>query len=112
MADQIDLTDILSDYSKEVWEATEKAQKQVAQETVAELKQVSPKRSGKYARSWRAKRDGTAMVVHNLKPGLAHLIENGHALRNGGRSKAEPHIAPVAEKMSEAYVQAVKEALE
>lgn len=48
-------------------------------------------------------------IIYNAKaPGLAHLLENGHALRNGGRSRAIPHIAPVEEKISEEFYKAVK----
>lgn len=48
-------------------------------------------------------------IIHNKKvPGLAHLLEKGHALRQGGRTKAYPHIAPVEEKLIEEYTKAVE----
>lgn len=48
-------------------------------------------------------------TIYNKKvPGLAHLLEHGHAKRNGGRTKAIPHIAPVEEKICEEFEKAVK----
>ena len=48
-------------------------------------------------------------VIYNQKvPGLPHLLEHGHALRNGGRSRAFPHIAPVEEKLVEEFLKAVE----
>ena len=47
--------------------------------------------TGKYASGWKATVDkktrfGNTEVIHNAKvPGLPHLLENGHASRNGGR---------------------------
>lgn len=51
-------------------------------------------------------------TIYNKKvPGLPHLLEYGHALRNGGRTKAVPHITPVEEKVTEEFYKAVKELL-
>ena len=61
------------------------------------------KRTGKYAKSWRVKsprETSTELQVTVYSPTrymLAHLLEHGHALRNGGRVRAIPHIAPAEE---------------
>lgn len=84
---------------------------------------VSREASGKgwgehtgYAQGWTSTveedRFSAVGIIHNQKtPGLAHLLEKGHALRNGGRSKAYPHIAPVEEKLIEEYTKALEETL-
>ncbi|MCD8174409.1 MAG: phage portal protein [Phascolarctobacterium sp.] len=42
---------------------------------------------------------------------LAHLLEKGHALRQGGRAKAYPHIAPAEEAGETMLVQLIEKAL-
>lgn len=77
----------------------------VAKESVKKLKQTSPRRpnGGDYAKHWKSMvqedRMSVGAVIYGDKPtqSLAHLLEHGHALRNGGRAKAIPHIAPVEE---------------
>lgn len=89
------IADALAEYSEEVNQKLEHAKSLVADETVAYLKDNSPVgRRGKYAKGWRKKKDGTSYVVHNATDyRLTHLLEKGHAKRNGGRTKAEPHIS-------------------
>ena len=60
-----------------------------------QLKATSPKRTGKYAKSWTKKKRGRKIIVHNKEYQLTQLLEKGHAKRGGGRVAARVHIAPV-----------------
>lgn len=96
-----EITKALSEYTSEVEEKLDEIKSDVADETVNMLKVNSPTgRRGKYAKGWRKKKDGTSYVIHNAtNAGLTHLTEKGHAKRNGGRTKAQPHIS-TAEEMA------------
>ena len=65
-----------------------------------EIKTTAPRRTGRYAESWTATKtkensSSLTMTVHSpSRYMLAHLLEFGHALRNGGRARAFPHLAP------------------
>lgn len=98
----------LEEYSAEVMEVTDKLVVEVAEGSVKKLKAESPKRKGKskhkYSKGWAYKLDKgrlrTGAVVYGKKGtyNLAHLLEYGHATRNGGRNtKAIEHIKPVEE---------------
>lgn len=97
------LARILNDYTDEVQEATENVAEEVANEGVVKLKATSPHKGGRYRRNWRMKRatsgKGTAFTMYNTgkTASLTHLLEKGHALRQGGRARAFPHIGPVEE---------------
>lgn len=92
-------------YSKVTIEMVEKAVVETAKETVQELRVTSPEgKTGEYAKSWKCKRDKEAkgknrynMIVYAEKPDyrLTHLLEHGHALKSGGRTRAFPHIKNV-----------------
>jgi len=84
-----------------------KADVQKAAKTVqTQIKNTAPRKTGKYAKSWAAKKtketsDSIEYTVHSRnRYQIAHLLENGHAKRGGGRVAAIPHIAP-AEKTGE-----------
>lgn len=66
-----------------------------------------------YLGNWRClvsdMRTGVEAIVYNRYPGLAHLLENGHATKNGGRTRAFPHIRPVEERIIEEFFDAVKQ---
>lgn len=98
------LDEYATDLSKDLNEVAQELGK-LAQTT---LRSSSPKDTGEYARSWKidveAGRLATKVTVYNAKPGLTHLLEFGHALRQGGRAPAYPHIAPVAEQIEEKFI--------
>ena len=65
-----------------------------------EIKATAPHKTGAYAKSWSLKKtkenaNALEVTVHSRnRYQLAHLLEFGHAKRNGGRTAAQPHIAP------------------
>ena len=87
--------------------ASEEVKTAVVKSARSARKQISntaPSDSGKYAKSWTARKvkensHSIEMVVHSKnKYQLAHLLENGHAKRGGGRVSAKPHIKAAEEK--------------
>jgi len=106
---EIQLSDIMDEYSEEVQEVTSETIQRIANETVQTLKSTSPKKpgGGAYARGWAVKRADygtvTGVIVYNRTNGqLTHLLENGHIIRNQsgtyGRTQAIPHIKPAEEQ--------------
>ena len=98
-----DVKDILSEFSADVSKAAGEAIAEVAKEATKKLKQTSPKRTGQYAAGWTYKVEkgtvtNSAKVYGKKKTyPLAHLLENGHAKRGGGRTAPIVHIKPVEE---------------
>lgn len=104
----------LEDYSDDISELVEDTANEVGKEAVDEIKQTSPKKRGSYAKGWALKKDKLgkneySVKIHNKTDyQLTHLLEFGHATRNGKRTKAIPHIRPVEEKYSEKYERELK----
>ena len=100
------INEYLAEYGDVVIETLEDAVDNVTKESVNDLKQGGPyktRNKSKYTGAWKSKteksRTGASATVYNAKsPGLAHLLEFGHATRNGGRTKAYPHITTVDDK--------------
>ena len=112
----------LNEYKDVAKEDFEEVAKSVAKEGAKKLKAASPRGSGKgrkghYANGWGVtyERKGNGkfrFTVHNKKkPGLAHLLEHGHQLRQGGRAKAIVHIKPVEEWCNEEFEKRTEERL-
>ncbi|MFM1524763.1 MULTISPECIES: HK97 gp10 family phage protein [Helcococcus] len=78
--------------------------KNTANNIKKDISKNAPVKSGKYKKSWATKTiketdNSLEMVVHSRnKYQLAHLLEFGHALRNGGRTSPKPHIKQAEEK--------------
>ena len=109
----IEIGKILMDYTKEVRDKVEKIADEVANEAVEELKSTSPKRYGNYAAGWDVKKENRTRIVHNARHGsLTHLLEYGHSTRNGGRTRAISHIAPVEKKVIKNFEDKIRKEVE
>lgn len=106
---------ILDEYGDEVNERMGEVVNKLAQKAVKQLRATSPVDSGApqggaYAKGWRVEKDkGSARgllhsaTVYNTHPGLPHLLEHGHALRQGGRSPGNSHIKPVEDMLYNSF---------
>ena len=90
----------LSEYADLADAAMKKAVRKTATSVKNEISAKAPVKSGRYKRSWTAKKTkenshALEMTVHSKdRYQIAHLLEHGHAKRGGGRVAAIPHIAP------------------
>lgn len=110
-----ELMKYLKEYKEDIDEEVEKVANKVGKEAVAELKQISPKGARKeYCKGWRLKKDKLGrnkytVKIHNKTDyQLTHLLEFGHATKNGGRTKSQPHIRPTEEKYSKEFEKELK----
>ena len=103
----------LAEYTDEVEKGLEIEKKTVAEKAVQALKATSPKgATGDYAKGWTTSNIKGKQVVHNKTDyQLTHLLEYGHAKRNGGRVAAKPHIRPVEEEVIKDFTEGVEKVI-
>ena len=104
----------LKQYSSDVERDLESAKKQVGQKAVKELRNAGrfDDRTGRYRKGWKLRKIGDNYVIFNATDAsLTHLLEYGHALRNGGRSKSFTHIKPVEQMVINEFEAAVRKDL-
>jgi len=93
----------LEEYANLSAEGVKSAVKKTSKAVKDQINGSAPVRTGRYAKSWKVKT--TAESSQSLEQTvyspnrymLSHLLEKGHAKRDGGRVRAIPHIAPAEE---------------
>ena len=112
LANQI--ANIMREYSNVTQHQVNDIAEQVAKRGALKLKTAGSFENvtGDYRKGWRAKKVNGKWVVHNATDyQLTHLLEKGHALANGGRAKAYPHIKPVEQELIEEFEREIREVL-
>jgi len=100
-------------YTGSVTEDVNKAAEEVAKAGVAMLKSRSPKLTTDYSKGWKAKKVKGKWVVHNATDyQLIHLLERGHATRDGGRTRAIVHVKPVEEEIINDFEDKVRRSIQ
>ncbi len=79
-----------------------------------EIRKTAPEDTGEYRKSWAVKKLSESpgklslLVYSKGRYMLTHLLEYGHAKRNGGRVKAQPHIEPAERKGSDSLEKSIR----
>lgn len=110
--------DILEKYGDEINENMDEAVKAVSRKGAQAVKSaaLSTFNGNKYAIGWTSKTEtgrtsSQGTIYNRTVPGLPHLLENGHAMRGGGRVAGRPHIKPVEEKIIQEFEQEVRKSI-
>ena len=109
---------LLEQYGKQCSNVVNEAVHEVSSEALKKLKKESPKRTGLYAKGWKVKKTDDKFAANDILYGkeastyaIAHLLEHGHANRNGGRTAPMPHIAKVEDWARKELVDTVEKKL-
>lgn len=110
--------DILEKYGDEINENMDEAVKAVSRKGAQAVKSAASStfNGNKYASGWTSKTEtgrtsSQGTIYNKTVPGLPHLLENGHAMRGGGRVAGRPHIKPVEEKIIQEFEQEVRKSI-
>lgn len=89
----------LKEYADIATEDIKEAVKKSGRRVRKEIRDKAPVDAGGYKKSWAVKKERETahqlhLIVHSKnRYQLAHLLEHGHATRDGGRVKGQPHIS-------------------
>lgn len=107
----------LEEYADLANDEMKKAVREAGNSVKKDIKANAPKKTGAYSKSWAVKTtketsNALELTVHSKnKYQLAHLLEHGHAKRGGGRTQAQPHIAPAEVKAVQELEEDIRRAL-
>ncbi|NMB50643.1 MAG: HK97 gp10 family phage protein [Bacteroidales bacterium] len=111
------ITEAVQAYTDDVVEAIEEETERTSEMVLEEVKNLAPKRTGDYAKSFtKTKRRLSSGVVYNVwnrkHYRRVHLLEFGHAKAGGGRVEGRPHMAPAIDRHAPGYEQRIKRIIE
>ena len=109
------IKEILDEYAGEIQKNLPEITEAVGKKGVQALRTSAKQKFNgkKYAGGWWSEternRYGATVTIYNGRlPGLPHLLEHGHANRNGGRTEGRVHIAPVETNLIEEFEKKVE----
>ena len=114
------IMDALEQYADKAADVIGETLPLVGQETAQDLRATSPKLTGNYAASWtygmqtsRGSKKKNKLVVYNKKHyRIVHLLEKGHAKKNGGRVEAQVHVKPAQNRAEQKAIERITDKLE
>lgn len=112
---ELAVSNILKDFSDEVTRITKEDVDTVTEMALDEVKAHAPVRTGKYKRSLSSRTEYESLtekrnvIYSNGQSGLTHLLENGHAKQNGGRTRAFPHFKYGQDLIDEQLLKKIKD---
>lgn len=112
-----DISKILSKYANTIQDQITEAADEISEEGKNKLKNTTGTykiRTGKYNKGWKVRKSKGDRYVNNTiynstQYRLTHLLENGHANRDGSRTRAFVHIAPVENYCVSTFEEKVEE---
>ncbi|CAM3616509.1 HK97 gp10 family phage protein [Erysipelothrix anatis] len=113
------IVETIHDYSNEVKNGIDLTAEEVGKKTMSKVRSGAPERTGKYRKAISLKVEkqllgNKKVTVYVKKPyyRLAHLLEHGHALKNGGRTQSFKHWEPAEKEAVESFVKGVSQVIE
>ena len=114
------IMDALEEYGEKASEVIGQTLPLVGQETAQDLRSTSPKLTGNYAASWtygmresQGSKKRNKLIVYNKDHyRIVHLLEHGHAKKNGGRVDAVVHVKPAQDRAEKKAIERITDKLE
>lgn len=113
------IQETLNSFASSVTDKVKNLAKETAEELTENTKRDSPTRTGKYKKhitNKKTKETSTSSIytwyVKDPEYRLTHLIANGHAKRNGGRTKGNDYLSKNVIEAETNFVKGVKEIIE
>lgn len=113
------IADSIAEYGQDVKEGIDRQTVHVGEATIGKVRNDAPERSGAYKKAIKLKTErqllgNKKVTIYVGKPHyrLTHLLENGHALQNGGRTRAFPHWKPAEDFAVKEFTEGVTKVIE